>query len=125
VKKQRPVNLDLTQFDFPASAKASILHRVSGVAMLFALAFLVWAWQESLSSAEGFAFVQDIMTSFIAKFIAWGILTVISYHMLGGIRHMLMDLGYFENVASGNNRSKFIIAVWLVLSVAAGVWLWM
>ena len=125
MKKQRPVNLDLTQLDFPASAKASIMHRVSGVAMLFALAFLVWAWQESLSSAEGFAFVQDIMTSFIAKFIAWGILTVISYHMLGGIRHMLMDLGYFENVASGNNSAKFIIAVWLVLSVAAGVWLWM
>ncbi|MGL4718829.1 MAG: succinate dehydrogenase cytochrome b556 subunit, partial [Kluyvera intermedia] len=31
VKKQRPVNLDLTTIRFPITAIASILHRVSGV----------------------------------------------------------------------------------------------
>jgi succinate dehydrogenase / fumarate reductase cytochrome b subunit len=125
VKKQRPVNLDLTQFDFPASARASILHRVTGVAMLFALAFVVWAWSESLSSPEGFAFIKELMTSFIAKFIAWGTLTVLSYHILGGIRHMFMDLGHFEEIESGNNSANFILVLWIICSVAAGAWLWM
>jgi succinate dehydrogenase / fumarate reductase cytochrome b subunit len=125
VKKQRPVNLDLTQFDFPASAKASILHRVTGVAMLFAMAFVVWAWQESLSSPDGFAFIKDLMTSFLAKFIAWGTLVMLSYHMLGGIRHMFMDLGYFEEIKSGNSSANVVMVLWLVCSVAAGAWLWM
>jgi len=125
VKKQRPVNLDLTQFDFPASAKASILHRVTGVALLFAMAFVVWAWQESLSSPEGFEFIKNIMTSFIAKFIAWGTLVVLSYHMLGGIRHMFMDLGYFEEIKSGNTSAHVVMAVWIVVSIVAGAWLWM
>jgi succinate dehydrogenase / fumarate reductase cytochrome b subunit len=125
VKKQRPVNLDLTQFDFPASAKASILHRVTGVAMVFAMAFVVWAWAESLSSAEGFANIKDLMTSFIAKFIAWGTLTVLIYHLLGGVRHMFMDLGYGEEIESGNNSANFIMVLWLILSAAAGAWLWM
>ena len=125
MKKQRPVNLDLTQFDFPASAKASILHRVTGVAMLFAMAFVVWAWQESLSSPDGFAFIKDLMTSFLAKFIAWGTLVMLSYHMLGGIRHMFMDLGYFEEIKSGNSSANVVMVLWLVCSVAAGAWLWM
>jgi succinate dehydrogenase / fumarate reductase cytochrome b subunit len=125
VKKQRPVNLDLTQFDFPASAKASILHRVTGVAMLFAMAFVVWAWAESLSSPEGFAFIKDLMTSFIAKFIAWGTLTVLIYHLLGGVRHMFMDLGYCEEIESGNSSANFIMVLWVILSAAAGAWLWM
>lgn len=125
MKKQRPVNLDLTQFEFPASAKASILHRVTGVAMLFALAFVVWAWVESLSSPEGFVYIKQLMTSFVAKFIAWGTLVAISYHMLGGIRHMLMDLGYFEEIQSGNLSANLIMVIWLVIAIVAGVWLWM
>jgi succinate dehydrogenase / fumarate reductase cytochrome b subunit len=125
VKKHRPVNLDLTQFDFPASAKASILHRVTGVAMLFAMAFAVWAWSESLSSPEGFNFIKELMTTFIAKFIAWGTLVVLIYHLLGGIRHMFMDLGYGEEIESGNNSANFILVLWVILSGAAGAWLWM
>ncbi|MFT4927647.1 MAG: succinate dehydrogenase / fumarate reductase cytochrome b subunit [Phenylobacterium sp.] len=126
VKKQRPVNLvDFKTFDWPASAKASILHRVTGVAMFFAMAFVVWAWQESLSSQAGFNLISDLMTSFIAKFIAWGTLVVLSYHMIGGIRHMIMDLGYLEELESGNNSANFILVLWIIISLAAGAWLWM
>ena len=124
MKKQRPVNLDLTTIDFPASAKASILHRVSGVAMFFAMVFLLWAMATSLSSAEGFQQVVECMTSPIAKLITIGILSALAYHMLGGIRHMIMDTGAGEELESGNNSAKLIIALWLVLTVLAGVWVW-
>ena len=126
VKKPRPVNLvDFKTFDFPASAKASILHRVTGVAMFIAMAFVVWAWAESLSSPAGFNFISDIMTSFIAKFIALGTLCVLIYHVLAGIRHMFMDLGYFEEIESGNSSANFILVLWAILTLAAGAWLWM
>ncbi len=124
VKKQRPVNLDLSTIQMPATAKASILHRVTGVAMFFALVFVIWAWTVSLSSAEGFEVVKNVMTSFIAKFIAWGTISVLLYHLLGGIRHLIMDMGHWEELASGNLSAKVTIALSLVLSVLAGVWLW-
>ncbi len=124
MKKERPVNLDLTTIAFPASARASILHRVTGVAMFFALVFIIWAWAESLSSPEGFEFVKELMTSFIAKFIAWGSIVALSYHLLGGIRHLLMDMGHGEELESGNSSAKLVIALWVVVSLAAGVWLW-
>jgi len=124
VKKQRPVNLDLTTIQMPATAKASILHRVTGVAMFFALIFVIWAWAVSLSSAEGFDLVKNVMTSFVAKFIAWGTISVLVYHLIGGIRHLIMDMGHWEELASGNLSAKVTIALWVVLSVLAGVWLW-
>lgn len=43
-----------------------------------------------------------IMNSFFVKFIFWGILTALAYHVCGGIRHLLMDFGYIEeSLAAG------------------------
>lgn len=124
VKKQRPVNLDLTTISFPAPALASILHRVTGVAMFFALVFVIWAWAVSLSSPEGFEQVRLVLQSFIAKFIAWGTITVLLYHMIGGIRHLIMDMGHWEELKSGNTSAVVTIVLWIVLAVLTGVWLW-
>jgi succinate dehydrogenase / fumarate reductase cytochrome b subunit len=124
VKKQRPVNLDLTTISMPPTAKASILHRVTGVAMFFALTFVIWAWSESLSSAEGFELVKSLMTGFVAKFIAWGTVTVLAYHIIGGFRHMIQDMGYWEDLESGNNSAKAVLVLWVILAILAGVWIW-
>lgn len=124
VKMQRPVNLDLTTISMPITAKASILHRITGVAFFFALTFVIWAWSESLSSSEGFMFVKELMTSFIAKFIAWGTLTVLSYHVIAGIRHMIQDKGCWEELESSANSAKVALALWAVLAILAGVWIW-
>ncbi|PCI60871.1 MAG: succinate dehydrogenase, cytochrome b556 subunit [Gammaproteobacteria bacterium] len=124
MKKQRPVNLDLTTIKMHAAANASILHRVSGVIMVFALGILLWTLSISLSSAEGFAQVKSLLDGVFFKIIMLGIISALSYHLLGGVRHILMDLGHFEELDSGNATAKFIMALWLVFTVLAGVWLW-
>jgi len=124
VKKQRPVNLDLTTIKMHAAANASILHRVSGVIMVFAIGILLWTLSLSLSSAEEFAQVKSLLDGFFFKIIMLGIISALSYHFLGGVRHILMDLGHFEELDSGNSTAKLIIVLWLVLTALAGVWLW-
>jgi len=124
VKKQRPVNLDLTTIKMHPAANASILHRVSGVIMVFAIGILLWTLSLSLSSAEDFSQLQATLDGFFFKFILLGILSALIYHLLGGIRHLLMDLGHFEELASGNLSAKFIMILWAVLTVVVGVWLW-
>ncbi|SEL25314.1 succinate dehydrogenase subunit C [Colwellia chukchiensis] len=124
MKKQRPVNLDLSTIKMHAAANASILHRISGVIMVFAIGILLWTLSLSLSSADGFAQVESLLSGFFFKFIILGTLSALIYHLLGGIRHLLMDLGHFEELASGNATAKFIIALWLVLTIVVGVRLW-
>lgn len=124
MKKQRPVNLDLTTIKMHAAANASILHRVSGVIMVFAIGILLWTLSLSLSSAEGFAQVKSLLDGIFFKLIIIGIVSALIYHLLGGIRHLLMDLGHFEEKASGNMSAKFIIVLWIIFTVLVGVKLW-
>ncbi|MBC3976132.1 succinate dehydrogenase cytochrome b556 subunit [Morganella morganii] len=125
VKKQRPVNLDLQTIHFPIPAIASILHRVSGVITFIAVAILLWLLGLSLSSPEEFAQAADIMSGFFAKFILWGILTALAYHICGGIRHMLMDFGFVdETLAAGISSAKISMVLTVILAVLAGVLVW-
>ncbi|AUV04219.1 succinate dehydrogenase cytochrome b556 subunit [Escherichia coli] len=125
VKKQRPVNLDLTTIRFPVTAIASILHRVSGVITFVAVGILLWLLGLSLSSEEGFQSASAIMSGFFVKFILWGILTALAYHAVGGIRHMLMDFGWLEETFEAGKRSANVsFAITVVLSLLAGVLVW-
>ena len=124
VNKQRPVNLDLTTIKMPPAAKASILHRISGVIMLFAVGILLWTLSLSLSSAEGFAQVKNMLDGFFFKFIIFGICSALIYHFMAGIRHLVMDTGRWEEKESGNLSAKVVIGLWVILSIGVGVWLW-
>ncbi|HDL7768231.1 TPA: succinate dehydrogenase cytochrome b556 subunit [Yersinia enterocolitica] len=125
VKKQRPVNLDLQTIRFPVTAIASILHRVSGVMTFVAVGILLWLLGLSVSSQEGFMQAAAVMNSFFVKFIFWGILTALAYHVCGGIRHLLMDFGYVEeSLVAGTRSAQVVMVLTLVLSVLAGVLVW-
>jgi succinate dehydrogenase / fumarate reductase cytochrome b subunit len=124
VKNNRPVNLDLSKFRFPVTALASITHRVAGVILFVAVGFMLWALTKSLESKAGFEQVALVMTHPLAKFITWGILSAIAYHLIAGIKHLLMDAGYFESKESGPLASKVVFALAAVTVIILGVWVW-
>lgn len=125
LKKQRPVNLDLQTIRFPVTAIASILHRVSGVITFVAVGILLWLLGMSLSSQDGFLYAAIIMSSLFVKFIFWGILTALAYHICGGIRHLLMDFGYIEeSLAAGSRSAQVAFGLTLILSILAGILIW-
>ncbi|WP_447773655.1 succinate dehydrogenase cytochrome b556 subunit [Aeromonas veronii] len=122
--KQRPVNLDLQTISFPVTAIASILHRVSGVITFVALGILLWMLGTSLASPEGFETVVAIMDNFLVKLVLWGILTALAYHIVGGLRHLVMDMGYWEELGSGNQSARVAFVITAILAVLAGVLVW-
>lgn len=124
VKKSRPVNLDLGTIALPVTAKASILHRVSGVFLVVAVAVLLYLLDLSLGSAEGFEQARNILSSLYAKIILWVVLSGLIYHSVAGVKHLLMDVGIGETLAGGQLAARLVFAVSGVLVVLAGVWLW-
>ena len=124
MKKQRPVNLQLNTISFPPTAIVSILHRISGVGMFVGMVFVIWAWATALQSSEDFAMVQGIMEGVIGKIIAIGTVSLLIFHVVVGIRHVIMDMGYWEELDSGNTSAKASIVLWVILTVLAGVAIW-
>ncbi|RMI00220.1 succinate dehydrogenase, cytochrome b556 subunit [Stutzerimonas nitrititolerans] len=124
MKSQRPVNLDLRTIKLPITAYTSIIHRVSGVILFVGVAIMLLALDASLSSEEGFAEVKAYLSSPLVKLIVWGLLSALLYHLVAGIRHLIMDAGHGETLEGGKLGSKIVIAVSVVLILLAGVWIW-
>ena len=85
---------------------------------------MLYALGKSLGSEEGFVEVKACLTSPLAKFVAWGLLSALLYHMVAGVRHLIMDMGIGETLEGGKLGSKIVIAVSVVVIVLAGVWIW-
>ncbi|WP_033416774.1 succinate dehydrogenase, cytochrome b556 subunit [Hahella ganghwensis] len=124
MNSKRPVNLDLTKFHFPLPAITSILHRISGVIIFVAIAFLLWGLDMSLESEQSFNSLLAVLDGFLAKLILWGILAALAYHFVAGIKHLVMDAGIGEDLEGARLFAKIVIAASVVLIVLAGVWVW-
>ena len=125
MKDNRPVNLDLTTVRFPITAIASILHRVCAVIVWVGVGFYLIALHSLLSSEASFKQFHELMeTSFLAQFVAWGLLSAFSYYCTGSVKHIIQDFGYFEDFEGGKLISWAAIALGGLLSILAGVVIW-
>jgi len=124
VSKKRPVNLDIATFKLPITAYISILHRISGVVLFFVTGLCLWLLDASLASPEGFASVKSMLASPLVKLVLWASLAALAYHLVAGIRHLIMDLGVGESLEGGTVGAKVVAALAVILILFAGAWLW-
>lgn len=124
MNNQRPVNLDLATIKFPPMAIASILHRISGIVLFVLLPVMLYFLDLSLRTAETFAKLQAWMLHPSVKFVVWAFLAAYIYHLLAGIRHMMMDMGCGESLQAGARTAKVVIVVSALLTILLGIWIW-
>ncbi|HLF66113.1 MAG TPA: succinate dehydrogenase, cytochrome b556 subunit [Gammaproteobacteria bacterium] len=123
MKKQRPVFLNLTQIRFPLPAIVSILHRISGVLLFLFIPFVLAALHYSLSSESDFQSLVAFLHEPLPFILTWGFVAALLYHLLAGIRHLLMDKGFAETRSGARKTAWVVIVLAVVLIVLAGIWL--
>lgn len=122
--KKRPVNLDLTTIDFPMTAIASILHRISGVIIFLALPVILCLFERSLKSAEHFALVQHWLQQPVGKAMQMGLLLAVIYHTLAGLRHLIMDFGIGESFCAAKASAGILFILTILTTIVVGATLW-
>jgi len=120
----RPKNLNLFTIHFPIPAIASIFHRVSGFALFLFIPVLIWIWGLSISSPDTFDLIQRWLSSPLWKFTLWLLLIPFWYHLVAGVRHLLMDVHIGEELQSSRFTAWLTMGITVLLAVLAGVWLW-
>jgi len=123
-RQERPVNLALTKFSFPLPAIASITHRITGVLLFAGIAFGLYVLDLSLASPAGFERAAALLATPAGRVLTWLVLAVLIFHLLAGIRHLLMDFGIGETLRGGRLGAQLTFALSAVLIVLAGVWIW-
>lgn len=124
MNKKRPINLDLGTMKFPVMAIASILHRISGLALFLLLPLMIWFLHQSLKSAESFTALQSTLTGTCNKLLLWAFCAALVYHILAGIRHLLMDAGLGEHVCTARHSARFVIGLTAIVTILLGIWIW-
>ncbi len=96
---------DLSYYKFTGSW-AWILHRLSGLALIFYLSAHVWVISTISKGPEGFEEVMAVLASPLFKFLEVGLWGVILFHAFNGIRIVLVD---FFNGSLYHKKLFFIL----------------
>ena len=122
----KPVYINLFKIQLPLSALLSITHRVSGMLIFFlVLPVSAYILNLLLESSDSFVLFMDSYNTsiFIRTFVLFNIL-VFEYHVIAGIRHMLMDFHLISETLSSSNTSAmaaliffFVISLLTILAL--------
>tara|TARA_B100000965_G_scaffold31918_1_gene23635 strand:+ start:671 stop:1057 length:387 start_codon:yes stop_codon:yes gene_type:complete len=92
--KKNPLSPHIQIYSWHISSLVSISHRITGVINIIALTF-VCIWIASLLLGNlSYEFIQNILNSFVGKFIIIAMIWSFSFQILSEIRHLFWDLGY-------------------------------
>ncbi|PCJ11276.1 MAG: succinate dehydrogenase, cytochrome b556 subunit [Gammaproteobacteria bacterium] len=125
MEDKRPVNLDLTTIKLPLPGFASIIHRVTGFAIFLALPILLWVLDQSLMNEGSFDALQETLNGFLVKLILFAILAGLIFHLVAGVKHLLMDAGIGETLEGARRGAGITIVLSGLLILIAGAWLWL
>ena len=118
--EERPVYLDLTKIRLPMSAFSSITHRLSGMYAFFVtLPVMLYLIYFSTSSKSNFENLIECLSSVsIFSLVIYLSLLILWYHILTGIRHLIMDFFHIgESLHGSNNSAIFVIVFWFITSI--------
>jgi len=114
---KNPLSPHLQIYRWHISSLLSITHRISGVVNFIAL-ILIFFWLIALSLGENnYESFLLMINSFFGKFILIGFTWSMSFHVLGGIRHLFWDLGYGFEIKTANISGIIVIISSLVLTI--------
>jgi len=119
---------NLRTLRWPVASLASGMHRVSGAIMFFLMPFIIWMFDNSISSEISFgkfkaAFEVGMfgLPGFIWKLVVLGLIWAYLHHFIAGIRHLWMDT-HHEQVSKefGRQTALTVIGLTLALTVILG-----
>ncbi len=133
--QSRPVrpefrNIDsasLRSYRWPLASIASGMHRVSGAILFFLMPFIIWMFDNSISSEISFAKFKAVFNvgvlgvpGFLWKLAALGLIWASLHHFVAGIRHLWMDTHHHQ-VSKDFGRQTAVVVMALSFGLTAVV----
>jgi succinate dehydrogenase / fumarate reductase cytochrome b subunit len=115
----RPLSPFMT-YRWTLTMAMSIVHRITGIALYAGTLLLAW-WLIATASGPGaYANIQGFTSSWIGRVVVFGYTWALLHHMLGGIRHLVWDLGY----GFGPSEREWLTRAALIGSITLTIVVW-
>lgn len=117
----RPKFLNLFRLSYPPGAIASIAHRVTGILLAVAIPIAAYGFTRSVAGPEGFAEIARWGRAIPIRLALAVLAAALVYHLLAGVRHLLMDAGIGSSLRAGRGSARAVLAAGVVAFVVAAV----
>ena len=114
----RPVYIDLRKISLPVSALISITHRISGMYVFFVtLPLSLCLIYFSTKNVNTFNLLVNFLNgNLVLKIVIIFSFCVLWYHILSGVRHLIMDAHIGESLIASHYSAIFTISFWVLSS---------
>jgi succinate dehydrogenase / fumarate reductase cytochrome b subunit len=116
----RPLSPFMT-YRWTLTMAMSIVHRITGIALYAGTLLMAW-WLIATASGPGaYANIQGFTSSWIGRIVVFGYTWALLHHMLGGLRHLVWDLGYGFGPSEREWLTRAALAASIILTIL--VWI--
>jgi len=119
-KADRPLSPHLTIYRPMLTMMMSIAHRVSGAVLYFGMLLIAWWLMAAAGSANDYGRFQAFIGSWFGYLVLLGLSWALLLHALGGIRHLIWDMGY----GFGPTEREWLARATLIGSIVLTLVLW-
>jgi succinate dehydrogenase / fumarate reductase cytochrome b subunit len=113
----RPLSPHLTIYRPQLTSMTSIFVRITGNALLVGALMVVWWFAAAAAGPEAFATANACITSWFGDLVLLGSVACLWYHLLGGLRHLIWDLGYGLEVEQAETMGLIMIIASVLLTI--------
>jgi succinate dehydrogenase / fumarate reductase, cytochrome b subunit len=119
--------LDAVKYRLPLAGVVSILHRASGLLLFMLLPFIVWMFDNSLTSEVSYGRFVSVFTAgvgplagWFVKLVALALIWAYLHHFIAGVRHLWMDATHAVTREFGRQSAIATLALSVLLTLALG-----
>lgn len=91
---ERPLSPHLQVYRPQITSVLSILHRITGVALIGGALLLTWWLVAAAYGPEPFGDAQAFIGSWFGQLLLWAFTFALFYHLGNGVRHLAWDFGW-------------------------------
>lgn len=117
-------NIGITQiskYRLPLAGKVSILHRLSGAGLFLLLPWILYLFEQSVTSELTFEVFKAVVAHPVSKLLLLGLTWAYLHHFCAGIRYLLLDLHIGIEKTASRKSAAVVLVVSLVLTLFFGL----
>ena len=120
---KRPLSPHLQIYKPQLTSVMSISHRFTGVILSILLLLIPFFFFVIALGSEHFNVLISVLDHFLVKLILYGVIFVITYHLLNGVRHLFWDIGKGLSIRDSYLSGYLVITLSLLTTLSFIVYL--
>ena len=117
----RPLSPHLQIYRPQLTSMTSIFVRLTGNAVIVAALMIVWWFVAAAAGPDAFATADGFLRSWFGDLVLFLSTWALWYHLLGGLRHLIWDMGYGLEVEKAETMGLVMILASVLLTIFTAI----